>query len=141
MKSRIEAQCRENGMRMTGQRKLIAQVLSEAEDHPDVPELHRRVRERDERISLATVYRTVRQLASAGIVERHAFSDGRNRYEMASKMHHDHLIDLAVGEVIEFHSPQIERLQTEIARRLGYRLVGHRLELYARRLAPRTKAG
>jgi len=139
MTRRVETQCRAGGLKMTDQRKLIAEVLSEARDHPDVPELHRRARERDERISLATVYRTVRQLAGAAILERHAFRDGRARYEAASKMHHDHLIDLATEKVIEFRSPEIERLQTDIARRLGYRLVGHRLELYARRLAPRWK--
>ena len=129
--NRIEAQCRASGMRLTGQRKLIAQVLSDAHDHPDVAEVHRRVSERDSRVSLATVYRTVKRLELAGILERHAFRDGRARYEMATKKHHDHLIDLDSGQVVEFRSPEIERLQAEIARRFGYRLVGHRLELYA----------
>jgi Fur family ferric uptake transcriptional regulator len=129
--NRIEAQCRASGMRLTGQRKLIAQILSEAHDHPDVAELHRRVLEHDSRVSLATVYRTVKRLELAGILERHAFRDGRARYEKASKKHHDHLIDLNSGQVVEFRSPEIERLQAEIARRFGYRLVGHRLELYA----------
>ena len=129
--NRIEAQCRASGMRLTGQRKLIAQVLSEAHDHPDVAELHRRVSECDSRISLATVYRTVKRLEVAGILERHAFRDGRARYEKASKKHHDHLIDLDSGRVVEFRSPEIERLQAEIARQFGYRLVAHRLELYA----------
>jgi Fur family ferric uptake transcriptional regulator len=110
---------------------LIAQVLSEAHDHPDVAELHRRVSEHDSRVSLATVYRTVKRLELAGILERHAFRDGRARYERATKKHHDHLIDLDSGQVVESQSPEIERLQAEIARRFGYRLVGHRLELYA----------
>lgn len=131
MANRIEAQCRVKGMRLTGQRRLIAEVLSEAEDHPDVPELHRRVAKRDERVSLATVYRTVKRLEVEGIIERHAFRDGPARYERASRKHHDHLIDLDTGKVIEFTSPEIERLQNEIAQRLGYKLVGHRLELYA----------
>lgn len=118
-------------MRLTGQRRLIAKVLAEAHDHPDVPELHRRVANRDDRVSLATVYRTVKRFEEAGIIERHAFRDGRARYEAAPNNHHDHLIDLATGKVIEFRSEEIERLQAEIAKRLGYDLVGHRLELYA----------
>ena len=119
-------------MRLTGQRRLIAEVLAEAHDHPDVPELHRRVAARDKGISLATVYRTVKRLEETGILERHAFRDGRARYEAAPNKHHDHLIDLETGKVIEFRSEEIERLQAEIARQLGYELVGHRLELYAR---------
>ena len=134
MTNRIEAQCRAKGMRLTGQRRLIAEVLAEANDHPDVPELHRRVSERDDHISLATVYRTVKRLEQEGIIERHAFRDGRARYEEGSKSHHDHLIDLETGKVIEFRSGEIEWLQAEIARQLGYRLVGHRLELYAVRI-------
>jgi len=130
--NRIEAQCRTKGIRLTGQRRLIAEVLSQAQDHPDVQELHRRVAERDQGISLATVYRTVKRLEAEGILERHAFQDGRARYERASRKHHDHLIDLETGKVIEFTSPEIERLQEEITQRLGYELVGHRLELYAR---------
>jgi Fur family transcriptional regulator, ferric uptake regulator len=129
--SPIEEQCRALGMRLTGQRRLIARVLAEAHDHPDVPELHRRVANRDDRISLATVYRTVKRFEEAGIIERHAFRDGRARYEAAPNKHHDHLIDLVTGKVIEFRSEEIERLQAEIAKRLGYELVGHRLELYA----------
>jgi Fur family transcriptional regulator, ferric uptake regulator len=129
--NRIEQQCRNTGMRLTGQRRLITEVLAEAHDHPDVPELHRRVAARDEGISLATVYRTVKRLEETGILERHAFRDGRARYEAAPTKHHDHLIDLQTGKVIEFRSEEIERLQAEIARRLGYELVGHRLELYA----------
>jgi Fur family ferric uptake transcriptional regulator len=130
MSNRIETQCRAKGLRLTGQRRLIAQVLAEAHDHPDVPELHRRVAEQDDRVSLATVYRTVKRLQEQGIIERHAFRDGRARYEAATKKHHDHLIDLETGKVIEFRSEEIERLQAEIARRLGYELVGHHLELY-----------
>jgi Fur family transcriptional regulator, ferric uptake regulator len=129
--NRIEAQCRAKGMRLTGQRRLIAQVLSEAEDHPDVFELHRRVVTQCSHVSLATVYRTVRRLESEGILERHEFRDGHARYERATKKHHDHLIDLETGTVIEFRNEEIERLQEEIARRLGFRLVSHRLELYA----------
>lgn len=129
--NRIEEECRSKGLRLTGQRRIIAQVLAEAHDHPDVPELHRRAQARDARISLPTVYRTVKLFEGAGILERHAFRDGRSRYERAGQTHHDHLIDLATGRVIEFRSAEIEQLQAEIARRLGYRLVGHRLELYA----------
>jgi Fur family ferric uptake transcriptional regulator len=129
--NRIEQECRAKGLRLTGQRKLIAHVLTEARDHPDVPELHRRAQMQDPNVSLPTVYRTVKLLEEAGIIERHSFRDGRARYEQADKTHHDHLIDLASGRVIEFTSPEIERIQAEIARALGYRLVGHRLELYA----------
>src|SRR5215218_7482841 len=140
MPSRIEAQCRAKGIRLTGQRRLIAEVLSGAKDHPDVAELHRRVAVRDSGVSLATVYRTVKRLETEGIIERHEFQDGRARYEFqdgraryerASKGHHDHLIDLETGKVIEFQSATIEQLQEEIAHRLGYEIVGHRLELYA----------
>jgi Fur family ferric uptake transcriptional regulator len=116
---------------MTGQRRLIAQILDAAEDHPDVVELHRRAMEVDSRISLSTVYRTVKLLETAGIIERLDFRDSRARYEQAAREHHDHLINLESGDVIEFRSEEIEALQTEIARRLGYRLVYHRLELYA----------
>ncbi|MFC0284524.1 transcriptional repressor [Camelimonas abortus] len=115
---------------MTGQRRTIARVLAEMDDHPDAEELHRRAAEIDPRISLSTVYRTVRLLEEAGILARHEFGDGRARYERATRRHHDHLIDVRTGAVIEFHSEEIERLQTIIARELGYRLVRHRLELY-----------
>jgi Fur family ferric uptake transcriptional regulator len=138
--NRIEAQCRAQGMRLTGQRRLIAAVLAESEDHPDVPELHRRAALRDETISLSTVYRTVKRFEEQGIIERHAFQDGRARYEKASKDHHDHLIDIETGRVVEFRSEDIEHLQAEIARRLGYELVGHRLELYAVPLGKRGKS-
>jgi Fur family transcriptional regulator, ferric uptake regulator len=127
----IERACRDKGLRMTGQRKIIAQVLDSAEDHPDVVELHRRAATVDDRISLSTVYRTVRLFESEGILERLDFRDGRSRYEQAAREHHDHLINLETGAVIEFRSEEIEALQTEIARRLGYKVVYHRLELYA----------
>lgn len=115
---------------MTEQRRVIARVLSEADDHPDVEELHRRVSKVDERISLSTVYRTVRMLEAKGILERHEFGDGRARYEPAAGEHHDHLIDLESGQVIEFRNEQIERLQELVAKELGYRLIDHRLELF-----------
>lgn len=130
MPDRIEQLCVEKGLRMTDQRRVIARVLSTAEDHPDAEELHRRAAAVDDRISLATVYRTVRLFEDAGIIERHDFRDGRARYEEASDDHHDHLIDLRSGEVIEFVNEEIERLQEAVARKLGYRLVDHRLELY-----------
>ncbi|HLQ90694.1 MAG TPA: Fur family transcriptional regulator [Xanthobacteraceae bacterium] len=118
-------------MRMTEQRRVIARVLAAAEDHPDVEELYRRCAELDNRISISTVYRTVKLFEDSGIIERHEFRDGRARYEQIPENHHDHLIDLRTGKVMEFRSEKIERLQAEIARRLGYRLVDHRLELYA----------
>jgi Fur family transcriptional regulator, ferric uptake regulator len=127
----IERACQEHGLRMTGQRRLIARILDEAEDHPDVVELHRRAVLVDNRISLSTVYRNVKLLETEGIIERLDFRDSRSRYEQAAREHHDHLINLETGAVLEFRSEEIEALQTEIARRLGYRLVYHRLELYA----------
>ncbi len=126
----IERLCVEKGMRMTDQRRVIARVLSEAEDHPDVEEVYRRSVMIDAHISIATVYRTVRLFEEAGILERHDFRDGRSRYEQISEEHHDHLINVESGEVIEFKSEDIEKLQVEIARKLGYKLVDHRLELY-----------
>ena len=127
----IEALCAAKGMRMTEQRRVIARVLAVAEDHPDVEELYRRCAAIDEHISISTVYRTVKLFEDAGIIERHEFRDGRARYEQMPEAHHDHLINLRTGEVIEFQSEEIERLQAEVARKLGYRLVDHRLELYA----------
>lgn len=127
---RIETLCLEKGMRMTEQRRVIARILSSAKDHPDVEELHRRAAEIDSNISIATVYRTVRLFEEAGILMRHDFMDGRSRYEEAPESHHDHLIDMKTGHVIEFMNPEIERLQEDIAKKLGYRLVGHKLELY-----------
>lgn len=127
---RIEQICLDKGMRMTGQRRVIARVLSDAHDHPDVEELHRRAAKLDPRISIATVYRTVRLFEEAGILEKHDFGDGRARYEEVPETHHDHLIDTRSGKVIEFHDDEIEELQRKIAARLGFRLVDHRLELY-----------
>ena len=127
---RIESLCIEKGMRMTEQRRVIARVLSAAHDHPDVEELYRRAHEVDPHISIATVYRTVRLFEEAGVVEKHDFGDGRSRYEEAGDDHHDHLIDTKSGEVIEFFDAEIERLKTEIAERLGFQLIGHKLELY-----------
>jgi Fur family ferric uptake transcriptional regulator len=118
-------------MRMTEQRRIIARVLAGSADHPDVEELYRRCAEIDDRISISTVYRTVKLFEDAGIIERHDFREGRARYEQMRESHHDHLIDLRTGKVIEFQSEEIERLQAEMARKLGYRLVDHRLELYA----------
>ena len=128
--SRIEQLCQKNGLRLTEQRRVIARILSEAEDHPDAEELHRRAAGVDRNISLATVYRTVKLFEESGIIERHDFRDGRSRFEEVTDDHHDHLIDVRSGEVIEFVNEEIERLQVEIARKLGYKLVDHRLELY-----------
>jgi len=131
MPERLEQLCHDKGLKMTEQRRVIARVLSEAEDHPDVEQVHRRAIKLDPRISIATVYRTVKLFEEAGIIERHDFgSNGRARYEERSEGHHDHLIDVNTGEVIEFVDPEIERLQREVARRLGYRLAGHKMELY-----------
>jgi Fur family ferric uptake transcriptional regulator len=126
----IESECVKRGMRMTEQRRVIARVLASADDHPDVEELHRRAAAIDDNISISTVYRTLKLFEDAGIIARHDFGDGRARYEQAPVEHHDHLIDLKTGRVVEFHSEEIEALQAEIARRLGFRLVDHRLELY-----------
>ena len=127
---RFEALCAEKSMRMTEQRRVIARVLSDADDHPDVEKVHRRSSEIDPRIGIATVYRTLRLFEDAGILERHDFGDGRSRYEEVPEEHHDHLIDLQSGQVIEFTNDEIEKLQRAVARKLGYRLVDHRLELY-----------
>ena len=127
---RLEKLCIDNGMRMTEQRRVIARVLSVAGDHPDVEELHRRAHAVDPHISIATVYRTVRLFEESGILTRHDFRDGRSRYEETSDAHHDHLIDMKTGAVLEFVDDEIEALQKAIAKRLGYRLVDHRLELY-----------
>ncbi len=128
--SRIEERCTEYGLRMTGQRRTIARVLSAATDHPDVEEVHRRAHQIDTGISLSTVYRTLKLFAEKGILERHDFGHGRGRYEEASRQHHDHLVDVESGRVIEFSNEEIEALQERIARELGFKLVGHRLELY-----------
>ncbi|CAN5182967.1 Fur family transcriptional regulator [soil metagenome] len=131
---RIEKLCVEKNMRMTDQRRVVARVLSQSEDHPDVEELYRRAHQVDPHISIATVYRTVRLFEEAGIIARHDFRDGRSRYEEASESHHDHLIDMKTGQVVEFVDDEIEQLQAAIAKRLGYKLVDHRLELYGVRL-------
>ena len=136
---RIEKLCIERGMRMTEQRRVIARVLSEAEDHPDVEELYRRASAQDPHISIATVYRTVRLFEEAGVVERHDFGDGRSRYEEAGDDHHDHLIDTKSGEVVEFFDEEIEKMKEAIAERLGYKLIGHKLELYGVPLAAADK--
>jgi len=130
----IEALCAERGLRITEQRRVIAKVLSEAEDHPDVENLHARAAAIDPKISIATVYRTVRLFEEAGILDRHDFGDGRSRYEAAPEAHHDHMIDVESGKVIEFVDPELEALQRQIAEKLGYRLVDHRMELYGVRL-------
>jgi len=127
---RLEKACIDKGMRMTDQRRVIARVLSAADDHPDVEELHRRAHAVDPHISIATVYRTVRLFEESGIIERHAFRDGRSRYEETPDHHHDHLIDMKTGKVVEFVDEEIEALQNAIARKLGYKLIDHRLELY-----------
>ncbi len=126
----IEKLCNDKGLRMTDQRRVIARVLSESQDHPDVELLHQRVTALDSAVSIATVYRTVRLFEEAGILARHDFGDGRARYELVPERHHDHLIDVNSGEVIEFHNEEIETLQRLVAKKLGYRLVDHRLELY-----------
>jgi len=125
----IIARCEARGLRMTDQRRVVARVIGDAEDHPDVEELYARAVKVDPKISLATVYRTVKLFEEAGILEKHEFGDGRARYEDAERDHHDHLIDVNSGEVIEFVDAEIEALQEKIAARLGYRLIGHRLEL------------
>lgn len=134
--TKIEARCAATGMRMTEQRRVIARVLAEASDHPDVEELYRRCVAVDDKISISTVYRTVKLFEDAGILAKHDFRDGRSRYEEARDYHHDHLIDLQSGEVIEFRNEEIERLQEIVARELGYKLVDHRLELYGVKLKP-----
>ena len=132
--SRIELLCAEQGLRMTGQRRVIARVLSSAKDHPDVEEVYQRANEIDRGISLSTVYRTLKLFAEKGILERHDFGHKRGRYEDAARGHHDHLIDVETGRVIEFRNEAIEALQDRIARELGFKLVGHKLELYGVRV-------
>jgi Fur family ferric uptake transcriptional regulator len=143
MRDTITERCAARGLRMTGQRRVIARVLEMSDDHPDVEELHARAAARDPKISIATVYRTVKLLEEAGILDKLEFGDGRARYEDAERAHHDHLIDMSSGAVIEFVDPEIEALQERIADKLGYRLVGHRLELYGvpRRDVPRKDEG
>ena len=130
MSNVIETKCIEKGVRLTDQRKLVAKVMSDSGDHPDVGELHQRVNKLDSKISIATVYRTVKLFEEAGIVAKHDFRGTKARYEEASQEHHDHLIDINTGEVIEFVDEDIEKLQKKVAEKLGYKLVDHRLELY-----------
>ena len=130
MSSVIEKKCIKRGVRLTDQRKLVAKVMSESTDHPDVDELHRRVNKIDTKISIATVYRTVKLFEEAGIVAKHDFKGNKARYEKTSEEHHDHLIDINTGEIIEFVNEDIEKLQKQVAEKLGYKLVDHRLELY-----------
>ena len=136
MLSKLEKKCAEKGLKMTSQRRTIAQVLSASDDHPDVELLHQRTQKLDSKISMATVYRTVRLFEEAGVIGKHDFGDGRARYEEIGDEHHDHLIDMKSGKVIEFSNEEIERLQHLVAEELGYELVGHRLELYC---LPRKK--
>lgn len=141
MISKIEELCVKKGLRMTEQRRVIARVLSDADDHPDVEQVHRRAAEVDPRISIATVYRTVRLFEEASILERHDFGDGRARYEEVPESHHDHLIDVESGRVIEFRNEQVERMQREIAEKLGFKLVDHRLELFGVPLGKSDRKG
>ena len=134
MMNSIEEKCKSKGVRLTDQRKVIAQVMSESKDHPDVDELHKRVNEIDKNISIATVYRTVKLFEEAGIIERHDFKEGKSRYEPLTEEHHDHLIDIKTGEIIEFVDKDIEELQKKVAEKLGYKLVDHKLELYAQKI-------
>jgi Fur family transcriptional regulator, ferric uptake regulator len=138
---RIERLCAERGLKMTGQRRLIARVLSEARDHPDVEEVYRRALALDSKVSIATVYRTVRLFEERGILERHDFGGGRARYEPTEHGHHHHLIDVDTGQVVEFGSEDHERLAREIAAGLGFELVGHRLELFGRRVGAPSRSG
>ena len=134
MSSNIEDKCIKKGVRLTDQRKLIAKVMSESYDHPDVDELHKKVSKLDAKISIATVYRTVKLFEEAGIVSKHDFKGTKARYEQAPKEHHDHLIDVNTGEITEFVNADIEKLQKQVAEKLGYKLVDHRLELYGSKI-------
>ena len=128
--SKIEDKCEEKGVRLTDQRRLIAKVMSQSSDHPDVDELHKRISKIDEKVSIATVYRTVKLFEESGIIEKHHFKGGKARYEQSPDVHHDHLIDVNTGEIVEFVDEEIEKLQNKVAEKLGYKLVDHRLELY-----------
>ena len=128
--SKIEDKCKQRGVRLTDQRKLIAKVMSQSSDHPDVDELHKRISKIDEKVSIATVYRTVKLFEESGIIEKHDFKGGKARYEQSPDIHHDHLIDVNTGEIVEFVDEEIEKLQNKVAEKLGYKLVDHRLELY-----------
>ena len=128
--SKIEDKCEQKGFRLTDQRRLIAKVMSQSSDHPDVDELHKRISKIDEKVSIATVYRTVKLFEESGIIEKHDFKGGKARYEQSPDNHHDHLIDVNTGEIVEFVDEEIEKLQNKVAEKLGYKLVDHRLELY-----------
>ena len=134
MVSNIENECIKKGVRLTDQRKLIAQVMSKSTDHPDVDELHKRISKHDSKISIATVYRTVKLFEEAGIIAKHDFKGNKARYEQATSEHHDHLIDVNTGEITEFVNEDIEKLQKQVAEKLGYKLVDHRLELYGSKI-------
>ena len=134
MSSAIENECEKKGVRLTDQRKLIAKVMSESQDHPDVDELHKRVNRIDSKISIATVYRTVKLFEEASIIEKHDFKGSKARYEQVPQEHHDHLIDINTGEITEFVNEEIEKLQKQVAEKLGYKLVDHRLELYGSKI-------
>ena len=134
MSSNLEDKCIQKGVRLTDQRKLIAKVMSESEDHPDVDELHKRVSSLDSKISIATVYRTVKLFEESGIVAKHDFKGNKARYEQTTQEHHDHLIDINTGEITEFVNEEIEKLQKQVAEKLGYKLVDHRLELYGSKI-------
>ena len=134
MNNDIEGKCKQKGVRLTDQRKLIAHVMSESENHPDVDELHKKVSKLDSKISIATVYRTVKLFEEAGIVSKHDFKGNKSRYEQAPEEHHDHLIDVNSGEITEFVNEEIEKLQKQVAEKLGYKLVDHRLELYGSKI-------
>ena len=134
MNNDIENKCKQKGVRLTDQRKLIAKVMSESESHPDVAELHKKVSKFDSKISIATIYRTVKLFEEAGIVSKHDFKGSKSRYEQAPEEHHDHLIDINSGEITEFVNEEIEKLQKQVAEKLGYRLVDHRLELYGSKI-------
>ncbi len=137
----VEDICRALGLRVTAPRRIILQVLAKATDHPDTVELHRRVMQVDPSVALATVYRTVKLLEDKKIIERHTFGDGRARYESAEHAHHDHLIDVETGDIIEFRSDEIERLQEEIARKHGYKIVSHKLEIFVTAIDKKSKSG
>jgi len=134
MSSDIENKCLKKGVRLTEQRKIIAEVMSKADDHPNVDELHRRVNKLDQKISIATVYRTVKLFEESGIIAKHDFKGNKSRYEQTTEEHHDHLIDVNTGDIIEFVDEDIEKLQTKVAEKLGYKLVDHRLELYGSKI-------
>ena len=134
MNANIESKCKKKGVRLTDQRKLIAKVMSESESHPDVDELHKKVSKLDSKISIATVYRTVKLFEEAGIVSKHDFKGNKSRYEQVPEEHHDHLIDVNSGEITEFVNEEIEKLQKQVAEKLGYKLVDHRLELYGSKI-------